>query len=143
MKKNAHFKFEIPKIIGVISDRTVPTTIRRRLDSILKRKRLHYVCLPFKVESKHLKNVVACMRLMDISGLVVLGKHSKRIGRFIPRLDGSTGNGRVVNALRRRKNRFHGYCVPSGTAFYADVINLLTAQSPFLSKHTLKASKNR
>jgi shikimate 5-dehydrogenase len=128
--KIEHFKFETPAIIGILSDRTVSSNIRRRLDSIIKRKRLPYVCLPFKVESKHLKNVIACMRLMDIAGLIVIGNHSKRIRRFIPRLDGGSKKSGIVNAVKRQRKEFHGYCVNDGPSFYMDAVNLLTSKSP-------------
>lgn len=107
MKKIAHFKFETPKIIGILSDKTVPSNVQRKFDGILKRR--GYACLPFKVETRYLKNVVACMRLMDIEGLIVLGNHTRRIRRFIPRLDKTAKEARQVNVILRRKKEFFGY----------------------------------
>lgn len=119
MKKITHFKFEAPKIIGILSDKTVPANVQRRFDNILKRRRLPCVCLPFRVETKYLKNVVGCMRLMDIKGLIIIGNHEKRIGRFV--------NAGKVNVISRSKNRFRGYFIENKKNFYKDAVNLLTS----------------
>ena len=103
------FKFEAPRIVGLISDRMVPINLQKRLDRIFKRNYPEYVCLPFVVEPKYLKNVVACMRLMDIEGLIVLGNHTRRIRRYIPRLDRTAKEARQVNVILRRKKEFFGY----------------------------------
>ncbi len=119
MKKIIHYKFEAPRIIGILSDKTVPANVLGKFDAAIKRKSKAFVFLPFKVESRYLKNVVACMRLTDIEGLVIMGNHEKRIGRFIKA-------GRV-NVLKRIKDRFRGYYIENKDNFYKDAVNLLTS----------------
>ena len=128
MKKIAHFKFEAPKIIGVISDRTVPSTVQRKFDSAVKRHGPGFVCLPFKVEPKYLKNVIACMRLMDIEGLIVIGAHIKKMARCVPQLHGSAKKAKRVNVIRRTKKKFHGYYVEHSKGFYKEAVRLLTSR---------------
>ena len=129
MKSIAHFEFESPKIIGVLSDRNIPAHLQKRLDGLLKRRRIPYVCLPFRVEPKYLKNVIACMRIMDIEGLIVLGDHARRLARSMAHLTKSAKKAGFVNAIERRKNRFHGHYIQDGRNFYSDAVGLLTSRS--------------
>jgi hypothetical protein len=121
MKKIAHYEFETPKIIGILSDRGVPASLLRKFDRIIKRKPAAYVCLPFKVEARYLKNVVACMRIMDIEGLIVIGDHERRIGKFMKA-------GRI-NVLKRTGNRLKGYHFENKETFHKDAVNLLTSNT--------------
>lgn len=121
MKKIEHYEFETPKIIGILSDKSVPANVLRKLDTIIKRKHAPYVCLPFKVEPKYVKNVLACMRLMDIDGLIIMGNHEERVGRLI--------SGEKINVLRRTKNHFRGHYIENKETFYKDAVNLLTSST--------------
>ena len=127
MLKQRHYQFEAPKIIGIISDKAVPALIQKRLNNHIRRRGISYVCLPFKVEPNYLKNVIACMRLMDIIGLIVVGKHTKLIGRFLPRLDRRARKRGIVNVVLRRKNRFIGSFIETKRGSYNTAIDLLTS----------------
>jgi len=125
MKDIAHFQFEAPKIIGILSDKSVPIRLQKQLDRLLKRLGPAYICLPFQVEQKYLKNVLACMRIMDIEGMIVLGSHARRIVRFISRLTKSADKAGMINAIKRRKNQFYGHYIKNGRDFYPNAIDLL------------------
>lgn len=128
MKKMEHYEFEVPRIIGILSDRTVPSTLQKRFDMILKRRGLPYVCLPFKVEAKYLENVTACMRLMDIEGLIILGGHERRIIRYVHTLDSVSRECGKVNVLRRKRNKFNGHYIEKDRNFYQSAVKLLTSR---------------
>jgi shikimate 5-dehydrogenase len=128
MKKIAHYEFEAPKIIGILSDRTVPSTIQRKFDQVLKRKKLPFVCLPFRVETKHLKNVTACMRLMDIEGIIILGGHERRIKKFVASMDPLSKEAGKVNLLKKKRNKFNGYYIEKTRNFYQTAVKLLTSR---------------
>ncbi|PIU58206.1 MAG: hypothetical protein COS89_01590, partial [Deltaproteobacteria bacterium CG07_land_8_20_14_0_80_38_7] len=70
MKKDQIKNVDDRKIIGVLSDKKVPVGISESLALHLEQKDRSYVCLPFVVEAEHLKNIVMCLKLMDIEGLV-------------------------------------------------------------------------
>lgn len=64
--------------------------------------------LPFQVEKPHLKNLIACMKLVDVLGLNVTAPYKEAV---LPFLDGVSGLARrcgAVNTIVRRKNRFYG-----------------------------------
>lgn len=103
------FCFETPRIIGVLSERPVPNRILRNISSRIKKADPSFVCLPFRVERKYLKNVTACMQIMDIEGLIVIGNHARAMQRILKKLDGSAKKARKVNAIIRKKNVFVGY----------------------------------
>ena len=101
-------KFETPTIFGALCEGglALPRAARRAIESSAP----NAVLLPFQVEAKHLRNVIECMLLMDVEGLIVLGGHRKRIKRYIPRLDRSAKAGGMVDIVARRGRGFVWYC---------------------------------
>jgi hypothetical protein len=65
--------------------------------------------LPFEVERQDLRNTVACMQLMDIAGLVILGNHRNEIWPHLPRLHPVARRSRVVDTLARKGRTMVGY----------------------------------
>ena len=104
----AQKKFETPTIFGALceGEPALPRAARRAIESSAP----NAVLLPFQVEAKHLKNVIDCMLLMDVEGLIVLGGHRKRIKRHIPRLDRSAEAAGMVDTVVKRGRGFTGYC---------------------------------
>jgi len=127
MRTIKHFEVETPKIIGVLCDRRIPKGLLRRLNRILAKQHSSFVCLPFRVEPKYLKNVIACMQLIDIHGLIITGDHTKRIGRFMTHIDKSAKKTGLVNVIVKRKKRFVGLLIEQSPQFYAEIVRLLTS----------------
>ena len=83
----------------------VSPILRRFLRTRIKGAEL----LPFQVESQDLKNTVACMQLMDITGLLVLGGHRNLIWRHLPRLDSVARLSRTVDTVARKGRNMVGH----------------------------------
>lgn len=99
-------KFGPPLIIGALcEDRK---EIPRELFKLFGRFGHRIAFLPFEVKRRHLKNTIACMRLMDIAGLVVFGRHRLQIVRHIPSLDKIARHTGSVDIITRKGNRFIG-----------------------------------
>ncbi len=131
MKKMEHYEFEPPKLLGILCDRSVPASFQKRIDLILKRRALPFVCLPFKVEAKYLKNVIACMRLMDIEGLIVLGKHERTMKKHVGHLSPEAKRARTVNVIVKKNKVFIGHYVQRTPSFLPDIVKLLTNKGHF------------
>lgn len=67
------------------------------------------VMLPFSVESRHLKNVVLTMRLMDIAGLAINGRHRKTIMKYLSSKDGSAKNSGSADIVIRNGKSLKGF----------------------------------
>lgn len=100
-------KFEPPRIVGFISEDTIE--VPRSLSRIISKLTHPTQVLPFKVEARHLKNVLLCMELMDIAAIVVEGRHAKRIYRHLKRLDPSAKAGKRVDMILRDKKGLIGF----------------------------------
>lgn len=120
-------EFEIPKIIGIISERAIPKSFEKSLSNQISRLKLPYICLPFRVESRYLKNVIACMQLMDIESLIILGNHTQKIKKLMRNLDKSAREARAVNVIKRSKRGFKGYHFDQKVLSYREVVNFLTS----------------
>ncbi len=107
MKKDQIKNVDDRKIIGVLSDKKVPVGISESLALHLEQKDRSYVCLPFVVEAEHLKNIVMCLKLMDIEGLVITGKHSKDIIKYLE-TDMSAKEAGMVNIVKRNGSKLIG-----------------------------------
>lgn len=83
----------------------VPPILRRLLRTRIKGAEI----LPFQVENPDLKNTVACMQLMDIAGLVVLGDHRNEIWRHLPKLDPMARRSRIVDTVARKGRTMVGH----------------------------------
>lgn len=74
-------------------------------------KRLGHVYLPLKVEPKYLKNIILCMKLMDVVGINVSKEYEKKIIPYLDKIDSSSKTAKKVNAVVRQKGKFVGYYV--------------------------------
>jgi len=129
MKKIKKMQFDQPVIIGALSgsDDEPPKGIAIRL----ARHPESIAYLPFQVESRHLKNTVVCMQLMDIAGLTIADDHQKRIARCIPKLEKTAIASGTVDTVTRRGNNFVGHNVMEDTIL------------DWLKKHSLPGKEKR
>lgn len=99
-------KFEPPVIIGALceDEKDIPQGIFKSFAKLEPR----VAFLPFQVERRHLRNTIACMRLMDIAGLVVCGRHRKDILRHLDHIEEAARRAGTVDAVVRRGRRFVG-----------------------------------
>lgn len=99
--------FATPVIFGALSDGapTVDRAVARALSSRVEGA----VLLPFQVDRRHLRNIVACMRLMDIQGLIVQGAHRTAILKHLTKLDPLARRLGHVDTVARRGRGFVGF----------------------------------
>lgn len=98
--------FDPPTIVGALCERE--GDIPRSLASRFARSAPDIALLPFLVERRHLTNIVACMQLMDISGIAVCGGHQLAICASLPKLDDAAARSHRVHAVVRRGRAFVG-----------------------------------
>ncbi|MFA4974739.1 MAG: hypothetical protein WC683_19220 [bacterium] len=100
--------FDTPVIFGALCDDgpTAPNGIER----MIRLKKQGAVLLPFHVEARHLGNVLRCMQLMDVAGLLILGSHRKRVTRHLKSLHPSARAKGMVDVIIRKGRGFKGYC---------------------------------
>lgn len=100
------YTFETPKIVGALceSEKEIPAELTRRFN----RLKANFAFLPFVVERRHLKNTVACMKLVDVAGLVVCGRHRSEIGRHLTHMNAEAKRSGEVDCVVRKAKRFVG-----------------------------------
>jgi len=103
----ARIDFDTPLIFGALCDRG--PAVPRGMEKRIRKKIPEAILLPFHVEERHLKNVVRCMQLMDVKGLIVLGRHQKSMTRHLTSLDASARSGKMVDVIIRKGRVFRGY----------------------------------
>lgn len=101
--------FETPTIIGALCEKE--GEIPRGVKSGMKKLGKKVAFLPFVVERRHLKNTIACMKLMDIHSLFVCGRHRREIVRHLSSLDPNAKNSGEVDCVVRRGKRFVGFSI--------------------------------
>ncbi len=106
--KSTVYDFTSPPTIGALGDATLEPSFARRFERALAAKGFDAVCLPFQVAPRYLKNVVACMKLMDIVGLVVHPSHQRRIGSWLSTTEKLARDSGIVDTVVRQGNRFVG-----------------------------------
>lgn len=114
MKKTTH-DFSPPPIMGAVGDETLTRRYAATFEREIKRRGLTAVCLPLRVAPRHLKNVVACMKLMDIVGLAVHPSLQKRIMKWLPTVEKRARQAGFVDVVVRKNNRFVGMNARSRT----------------------------
>ena len=100
------YTFEAPKIIGALCKRE--SDIPAELIRLFKKFGKKVAFLPFVVERKHLKNTVACMKLVDVEALFVCGGHRREIVRHLSRIDSWAKKKGEVDCVVRKSGRFVG-----------------------------------
>lgn len=108
--KKITYKLPAYRIVGVLNNGHDHHTIARTLERRIRLRVRDVVCLPFAVEQKYFKNLVACMKLMDIEGLVVDVMHGKRIMREMSRVDKEARAAGFIDTVTRNGKTFTGTC---------------------------------
>jgi len=99
--------FDTPMIFGALCDRG--PAVPRGMEKMIRVKIPEAILLPFHVEERHLKNVVRCMQLMDVMGLIVMGRHRRQMTRHLRSLDASAKIVKMVDVIIRKGRGFRGY----------------------------------
>ena len=97
------------KLFGIIGKPLNQTLSPKIFNAIFKKRNLPYRYLPFQVEKEHLKNLILCMKLIDVEGLNVTAPYKESVISFLDGLDATAKESGSVNAIVRSKNRFIGY----------------------------------
>lgn len=97
------------KLYGIIGKPLDHSPSPRLYNAAFKKWGLPYRYLPFQVERPYLKNLVRCMKLVDVAGLNVTIPYKEVVCAVVDRLDASAKKCGAVNTIVRRKNRFIGY----------------------------------
>ena len=118
------YNFEEARLIGIIAEKEIPQELQKSINMALPRKAERLVCLPFRVERAYLKNVLACMQLMDVEGLVLAGDFKKEMKRYV-RLHESAQKKGLVNVISKEKGKFVGYYLEEGSSFAKRIIGLI------------------
>jgi hypothetical protein len=119
------YNFEEARLIGIIAEQEVPQDLKKSINAALSKKTGGFVCLPFRVERPYLKNVLACMQLMDVEGLVLAGSLRKGMNQYV-KMDESARQKGLVNVIKKVNRKFVGYYIEENTGFARQVVALLT-----------------
>jgi len=106
--KPTHYDFTPPTLVGALGDATMDARFARTYERAFRAQGIDAACLPFRVEKRYLKNIIACMKLMDVAGLIVHPSHAVAIARHLPRLDRYAREAGFVDVIVRRGRRFVG-----------------------------------
>lgn len=104
--------FDHPIVVGLVgkSIRAAKAkTVQKKFERIFKSKKYPIAYLLLKVEPKYLKNVLKCMKIMDISGLNVTDEYSKGIMRYLDKIDASAKAKGKVNTVAKTGKKLTGY----------------------------------
>lgn len=109
MKKN----FEAPVIIGALCarDTKLPPPLKKAFAKLKPR----FALLALGVEKRHLKNLIECMKLMDVRGLILLGRLKRDVVPYLTRLDAESRKIGSVDIIIRENRRFKGISVKRET----------------------------
>lgn len=97
------------KLFGIIGKPLNHTQSPKIFNAIFKKRNLACRYLPFQVEKEHLKNLILCMKLIDVEGLNVTAPYKESVIPFLDGLDATAKESGSVNAIVRNKNRFIGF----------------------------------
>ena len=106
--KSTSYDFSPPRIIGALGDENLDPAFATEFERFLTRRGHNAACLPFRVTPRYLKNVVACMRLMDVAGLVVHAAHARRIVTHLAKMEQEAVELGFVDTVVRRGKDFVG-----------------------------------
>lgn len=97
------------KLYGLIGKSLSHSPSAKLLNACFKKLGLSHRYLLFQVEKPHLKNLVLCMKLVDIFGLNITAPYKEAVIPFLDRLDRSAKLAGAVNTIVRQKNKFVGF----------------------------------
>jgi shikimate 5-dehydrogenase len=108
--KKIQYKLPAYRIVGVLNNGHNSHTTARTLERRIRLRVRDVVCLPFAVEQKYFKNLVACMKLMDVEGLVVDVIHGRHVMRELSSVDKNARTAGFVDTVTRNGKAFRGTC---------------------------------
>lgn len=97
------------KLFGIIGKELSHSYSPKLYNAVFKKLKSPCRYLSFQVEKRHLKNLILCMKLVDLQGLNVTLPFKEAV---LPLLDGLSPSAKqcgAVNTIVRRKNKFLGY----------------------------------
>ena len=97
------------RLFGIIGKPLDCSPSPKIYNAVFKKRSLPCRYLPFQVAPKHLKNLILCMKLVDVEGLNVTIPYKEAVIPFLDGLDKSAELCGAVNTIVRRKNKFTGY----------------------------------
>lgn len=99
----------IMQLYGIIGEHLEKSFSPKLFQFVFKKLGKNDRYLPFEVEKKHLKNLVVCMKMVDINGLNVTQPYKKVVLKYLDRLDPFAKAAGAVNCIVRKKNKFVGF----------------------------------
>ncbi len=106
--------FKHPSVFGVICKSSRDgnaKALQKKFTRAFKKARLPFVYLTLKVEPKHLKNLILCMKLMDVRGVNIPEAYDKKVIPLLDRLDKSAKLAKKVNVIYMSGKKFVGHYV--------------------------------
>lgn len=97
------------KLLGIIGKPLDHSLSPKIFNQIFKKLKLPYRYLPFQVDKKHLKNLIVCMKLVDVEGLNITTPYKKAVIPFLDYLDPFAKKCGAINTIVRKKNLFIGF----------------------------------
>jgi len=94
-------------LFGMLSNdgRRVPPSLKRSL-----RKRMpNSEVLPLRVDKKSLRNTLTCMKLIEISGLIIGDEYMSDIQKHLPNLTNEAKKAGLVDLIEKRGKRIIGH----------------------------------
>lgn len=96
------------KLYGIIGKPLDHSLSPKFFNALFKKHRLDCRYLPFQVERPYLKNLILCMKLVDVYGLNVTAPYKEAVIPFLDRLDPAAKKCGAVNTIVRRGQVFIG-----------------------------------
>ena len=128
MKSIKEHIFPDEHLVGILGSPLPKASLVRRFSQALKKEDPQAVCLPLEVDRRFLKNIIPCMRLMDVTGLVIQDSLTKDIFPFLSSRDPiATLSGQVD--LIARDTTWKGFAI-----YGRALLNLLQEQSITLKR---------
>lgn len=98
-----------PHIVGIVGYPLHFTLSPTIFAAAFRRLQLPYVYLPFVVAPRHLKNLLRCMRLMDVEGLNVTSPYKTAVLPLCDRVTPTARRIGAVNTLVTERGKFVGH----------------------------------
>ncbi|MBI4211889.1 MAG: hypothetical protein HY540_04545 [Deltaproteobacteria bacterium] len=97
-----------PRIIGLLGDAPPDPKIEKALQRNLKLVSSEHILLSFEVQGKYLKNLATCLKLMDIEGILVHGKHGQKLLKLCDKIDEAAKKAKSVNVVGIKGKKLWG-----------------------------------
>lgn len=109
MEKN----FNHPFVVGIVGDRLERhLRLRNKFELEFKKKDLkNVVYLLLRTQPKDLKNLITCMKLMDVIAVNLIEKYEKSALKLVDQLAPSAKTAKRVNLIIGKGNKFTGHFV--------------------------------